>query len=140
MKSILAFLGMMITVFTVQAKFVDNLGEPGQFPKSDARLEVLQGILLDSAAKAFSPITGSVTLDTSLSEIRKYRPLGFEQMNVLLAEATSLFQAEGCVMITESNLGYNLYMRGIKSPSNTSGTIVRVSDLLAVLNSRVTCN
>lgn len=113
MKSILAFLGMMITVFTVQAKFVDNLGEPGQFPKSDARLEVLQGILLDSAAKAFSPITGSVTLDTSLSEIRKYRPLGFEQMNVLLAEATSLFQAEGCVMITESNLGYNLDRKSV---------------------------
>jgi hypothetical protein len=120
-------------------KFVENLGEPGMFPEEDAKLEILQGILLDSATFAFNSVPVGITLDTSITEIKKQNPIGFRLMDSLLGSAALRVQEYGCTLSIDQNLGFKIYMEGIKSPSNVSGKFSTINDLLPVLNSRISC-
>lgn len=139
MKKVIILLSILLISFTAQANFYENLGYSGEFPQYNEKEEILQLILLDSADKAFATTNIlNITLDTSLTEIKKYYPIGSGFMEILLNEAAIGVQAHGCSLSIEKNMAQKIWWK-IKSRSNRNGTISRVSDLLPILNNNINC-
>src|SRR5438045_8450863 len=98
MKKAMMLLSTLLICFTAHASFYRNLGLPGEFPNEDAKEEVLQNILLDSAEIAFASANVYITMETSLSEIKKHFPIGEGFIKILLNEAAARIQAQGCAL------------------------------------------
>lgn len=135
MAKVTAILSLLLISFTAQAKFINNLGALDMYPQEVKKLEILQLILLNSADKAFAG-TGRITLDTSLMEKKIYRQIDSRSMDMLLQEAATLVQAQGCSLTIESEMGQKLFSQ-VKFDDR--GNIATIGDILPVLNTNINC-
>lgn len=139
MKKAMMLLSTLLISFAAHASFYKSLGLPGEFPEEDAKEEILQNILLDSAEIAFASTDIHITLETSLTEIKKYYPMGEGFMKILLKEAAVRFEAQGCTLSYDKNMASDLYYNKIKAPRSPSGIYTRIYQLAPLLNSLTNC-